>query len=72
MYTADQKKFRPKPQLEIDQELQLIVASSEPVRRVFLADGDALNSARLMNQAQPDSDAGGIFSNGNGTCSGWL
>ncbi len=42
MYTADQKKFRPKPQAEIDQELQAIAATGERVRRVFLADGDAV------------------------------
>ena len=42
MYTADQKKFRPKPQADIDQELQAIAASGERVRRVFLADGDAV------------------------------
>lgn len=42
MYTADQKKFRPKPQADIDQELQAIAASGEKIRRVFLADGDAV------------------------------
>lgn len=42
MYTADQKKFRPKPQADIDQELQAIAATGERVRRVFLADGDAV------------------------------
>ena len=42
MYTADQKKFRPKPQTDIDQELQAIAATGEHVRRVFLADGDAV------------------------------
>ena len=42
IYTADQKKFRPKPLADIDQGLQAITASGERVRRVFLADGDAV------------------------------
>lgn len=42
MYTAPQKKFSVKPQSEIESELQQVAASGYPVRRVFLADGDAM------------------------------
>lgn len=42
MYTAPQKKFRPKPQDQIDQELQSVAQSGYPVKRIFLADGDAM------------------------------
>jgi radical SAM superfamily enzyme YgiQ (UPF0313 family) len=42
MYTQPQKRFRFKQQEEIEQELVAIVASGAPVRRVFLADGDAM------------------------------
>ncbi len=42
MYTAPQKRFRPKPQAQIEQELQAIAQSRQPVRRIFLADGDAM------------------------------
>jgi len=42
MYTQPQKKFHLKPQAEIDAELAKIAASSMPVRRIFLADGDAM------------------------------
>lgn len=42
MYTAPQKKFSVKTAEEIIQELQQIAASNIPVRRVFLADGDAM------------------------------
>jgi radical SAM superfamily enzyme YgiQ (UPF0313 family) len=42
MYTQPQKKFRPKPQSEIDAELAGVAAASMPVRRIFLADGDAM------------------------------
>jgi len=49
MYTQPQKRFRFKPLEEIEKELAAVVASGEPVRRVFLADGDAmtLSSRRL-------------------------
>ena len=51
MYTAEQKKFRPKPQQDIEQELAAIAASDYPIRKVFLADGDAmtLSFRRLKN-----------------------
>ena len=42
MYTQPQKRFRFKPQDKIEQELAAIVASGERVRRIFLADGDAM------------------------------
>jgi radical SAM superfamily enzyme YgiQ (UPF0313 family) len=51
MYTQPQKKFRPKPQQEIDSELAAIAASGTPVRRIFLADGDAMTlSYRRLHQ----------------------
>ena len=42
MYTQPQKQFRFKPIEDIEKELVAISASSEPVRRIFLADGDAM------------------------------
>jgi radical SAM superfamily enzyme YgiQ (UPF0313 family) len=42
MYTQPQKKFRLKPQEKIEQELAAVAGSGFPVRRVFLADGDAM------------------------------
>lgn len=42
MYTADNKKFKPKKTDVIESELLQIVASGLPVGRVFLADGDAM------------------------------
>ena len=42
MYTQPQKKFKPKPIEEIRRELQQFVSTGIPVRRVFLADGDAM------------------------------
>ena len=42
MYTQPQKKFRLKPQLDIEKELAALAQSGIPVRRVFLADGDAM------------------------------
>jgi radical SAM superfamily enzyme YgiQ (UPF0313 family) len=51
MYTQPQKKFRPKPQQEIDSELAAIAASGASVRRIFLADGDAMTlSYRRLQQ----------------------
>jgi radical SAM superfamily enzyme YgiQ (UPF0313 family) len=49
MYTAPQKRFRFKPIDEVDAELARVGASGFPVRRIFLADGDAmtLSSRRL-------------------------
>jgi radical SAM superfamily enzyme YgiQ (UPF0313 family) len=42
MYTAPQKRFRPKDQEEIDRELAAVAAANVPIRRIFLADGDAM------------------------------
>jgi radical SAM superfamily enzyme YgiQ (UPF0313 family) len=42
MYTQPQKRFRLKPQADIERELAGIAAAGLPVRRVFLADGDAM------------------------------
>jgi radical SAM superfamily enzyme YgiQ (UPF0313 family) len=42
MYTDEQKKFRPKSITNIRKELEYVAASRYPIRRVFLADGDAM------------------------------
>ncbi|MEJ2382886.1 MAG: radical SAM protein, partial [Xanthomonadales bacterium] len=42
MYTLPQKKFRLKPMTEIDAELAAVARTGVPVRRIFLADGDAM------------------------------
>jgi len=42
MYTQPQKKFRLKPQDEIERELASVAKTAVPVRRIFLADGDAM------------------------------
>jgi radical SAM superfamily enzyme YgiQ (UPF0313 family) len=42
MYTEPQKKFRFKPHEEIEQELAAVAKTGMPVRRIFLADGDAM------------------------------
>jgi len=42
MYTAENKKFKPKKIDLIEEELLQIVSSGLPVGRVFLADGDAM------------------------------
>ncbi|MDF2180500.1 radical SAM protein [Neptuniibacter sp. CAU 1671] len=51
MYTAPQKKFSIKQQSEIEAELQRCAARLGTIRRVFLADGDAmaLSFTRLEN-----------------------
>ncbi len=51
MYTQPQKAFSFKPLPEIDAELRSIAAQGIPVRRVFLADGDAmtLSTRRLRD-----------------------
>lgn len=50
MYTAPQKKFRPFKQADIEANLAKVAAAGRPVRRVFLADGDAvtLSTRRLL------------------------
>ena len=51
MYTQPQKKFRFKPIEELEQELAAVAAEKLPVRRIFLADGDAMTlSARRLKQ----------------------
>jgi radical SAM superfamily enzyme YgiQ (UPF0313 family) len=42
MYTQPQKRFHLKPQEKIEQELEAIARTGVPVKRVFLADGDAM------------------------------
>ena len=42
MYTQPQKRFRAKPLEDIDRELAAVAAEEVPVRRIFLADGDAM------------------------------
>lgn len=51
MYTQPQKKFRFKPIEELERELAAVAAEKLPVRRIFLADGDAMTlSARRLKQ----------------------
>ncbi len=54
MYTDEQKKFRPKSIENIRKELAYVASSSYPIRRVFLADGDAmtLSFRRLLEIMQ--------------------
>jgi len=42
MYTAENKKFKPKKTDDIEQEILKVMQSGLPVGRVFLADGDAM------------------------------
>jgi radical SAM superfamily enzyme YgiQ (UPF0313 family) len=42
MYTADNKKFKPKKIDLIEQEIKLVAQSGQSTSRVFLADGDAM------------------------------
>ncbi|RRJ84756.1 radical SAM protein [Aestuariirhabdus litorea] len=42
MYTAPQKKFGVRPDAEVEQDLQAAAAYAGRIRRVFLADGDAM------------------------------
>jgi radical SAM superfamily enzyme YgiQ (UPF0313 family) len=62
MYTAPQKKFHLKPQEQIETELSAIARSKQSIRRIFLADGDAMTLSfrrltdimRAINQYLPD------------------
>ncbi len=62
MYTADQKRFRPKPIDELEKELIALAEGGYSVRRIFLADGDAMTLSvrrleqilRLIQQYFPD------------------
>jgi radical SAM superfamily enzyme YgiQ (UPF0313 family) len=51
MYTLPQKKFHLKPLDRIEDEVAAVARSGAPVRRIFLADGDAmtLSSRRLQD-----------------------
>jgi radical SAM superfamily enzyme YgiQ (UPF0313 family) len=42
MYTQPQKRFQFKPAEDIDREIQAVAHSGKTVRRIFLADGDAM------------------------------
>ena len=42
MYTAPQKKFKPKPIDEIEKDLQVVANEMPGMSRFFLADGDAM------------------------------
>lgn len=42
MYQQPQKKFRPKPQSDIEEEVKKIAAQQPGISRFFLADGDAM------------------------------
>lgn len=42
MYTAPQKKFKPKAISEVERELEAVAAKMPEMRRFFLADGDAM------------------------------
>ncbi len=50
MYTQPQKRFRPRPEAELLEEIERLAASVSGVRRIFLADGDAmvLSARRLL------------------------
>lgn len=51
MYTQPQKRFRPKPIDELEQELKALAEAGYPVRRIFLADGDAMTlSVRRLKE----------------------
>lgn len=51
MYTQTQKRFQPKPIEELEQQLSDLSKAGYPVRRVFLADGDAMTlSTRRLKE----------------------
>jgi radical SAM superfamily enzyme YgiQ (UPF0313 family) len=62
MYTAPQKRFKPKSIDDIRKELRQFATMNVPVRRVFLADGDAMTLSyrrlyeimQAINQYLPD------------------
>ncbi len=62
MYTEPQKRFKPKPITIIEQELKTLSENNYPVRRIFLADGDAMTLSMrrireiltLINAYYPD------------------
>ena len=51
MYTDDSKRFKPQPLEQIEEQLLSLSKAGYPVRRVFLADGDAMAlSTRRLKQ----------------------
>lgn len=51
MYTQDQKKFRPNSVSDIEAQVQSLADGGYPVKRVFLADGDAMTlSTRRLKE----------------------
>ncbi len=51
MYTQPQKRFRPKPFADIETEIKQVAAAGYAVRRIFLADGDAMTlSVRRLQE----------------------
>jgi radical SAM superfamily enzyme YgiQ (UPF0313 family) len=51
MYTQAQKKFRPSKLGDIEAQLAAVARTGHPIRRVFLADGDAMClSPRRLNE----------------------
>ncbi len=54
MYKDEQKRFKPKPIEEIEEELKYLTKHNFPVTRIFLADGDAtsLSMRRLQEIMQ--------------------
>ena len=51
MYTSPQKKFKPKAIEDVEKELAAVASQMSGVRRLFLADGDAMTlSIRRLKQ----------------------
>ncbi len=42
MYTSEGKEFRPKPLERIEEDLKMVKSMNIPIKRIFLADGDAM------------------------------
>jgi radical SAM superfamily enzyme YgiQ (UPF0313 family) len=64
MYTADQKRFRPTSIDRVEADLRNLATAGYPVRRIFLADGDAMTLSfrrlkeilTLINNYYPEVD----------------
>ncbi len=62
MYTAGSKKFKPKSIADLEVEMKSLASAGYPVRRIFLADGDAMSLSvrrlreilELINRYFPD------------------
>lgn len=51
MYTQSQKRFQPRPLEELEAQVKALADAGYPVRRVFLADGDAMTlSTRRLKE----------------------